>query len=84
MCSNEPGYVDEADRFMAHPVSFLYSMYSSQNSEELPSHIVLFDSMEQRVSMFLKMEGFTLVRCNPWMLATLGVSPRINDDTSPS
>lgn len=58
--SNEPGYVDEADRFMAHPVSFLYTMYSSRTSEELPSHIVLFDSLEQRVSMFLKMEGFTL------------------------
>ena len=61
MCSDEPGYVDEADRFKAHPVSFLYSMFNGRNSEELPSHIVLFDSMEKRVSMFLLSENYVLV-----------------------
>lgn len=58
--SDEPGYVDEADRFKAHPVSFLYSMFNGRNAEELPSHIVLFDSMEKRVSMFLQSEDYLL------------------------
>lgn len=62
VCSDKPGYVDEADRFMAHPVSFLYSMFNGRNTEELPSHIVLFDSMEKRISMFLQTENYVLVR----------------------
>ncbi|KAG0553836.1 hypothetical protein KC19_12G042800 [Ceratodon purpureus] len=58
--SDEPGYVDEADRFQAHPVSFLYAMFNGRGAEALPSHIVLFDSLEKRVSMFLQLENYVL------------------------
>jgi hypothetical protein len=36
-------------------------MFNGRNAEELPSHIVLFDSMEKRVSMFLQSENYLLV-----------------------
>lgn len=58
--SDKPGYVDEADQFKAHPLSFLYSMFSSLNLEVLPSHIVLFDSMEKHISAFFQAEGYVL------------------------
>lgn len=69
LCSDKPGYVDEADQFKAHPLSFLYSMFSSLNLEVLPSHIVLFDSMEKHISAFFQAEGYVLVHF--WLSSSL-------------
>ncbi|KAI4344356.1 hypothetical protein L6164_011591 [Bauhinia variegata] len=48
--SEEKGVPDESDRFMMDPVAFVseYAKYWSQ-----PSHIVLFDSEEQKLRNFL-------------------------------
>ncbi|KAK2453484.1 Alg9 mannosyltransferase family [Trifolium repens] len=46
----ERGVVDESDRYMMDPVSFM-SIYAKERSH--PSHIVLFDSEEQKLRSFL-------------------------------
>lgn len=48
--SEEKGVPDESDRFMMDPVSFV-SEYAKNWSS--PSHIVLFDSEEQKLKNFL-------------------------------
>ncbi|KAK2399598.1 Alg9 mannosyltransferase family [Trifolium repens] len=48
--SEERGVVDESDRYMMDPVSFM-SIYAKERSH--PSHIVLFDSEEQKLRSFL-------------------------------
>ncbi|XP_058754811.1 mannosyltransferase APTG1 isoform X2 [Vicia villosa] len=48
--SEEKGVLDESDRFMMDPVSF---MSKFANNWSLPSHIVLFDSEEQKLRSFL-------------------------------
>ncbi|CAK8564240.1 unnamed protein product [Lathyrus sativus] len=48
--SEEKGVLDESDRFMKDPVSF---MSKFANNWSLPSHIVLFDSEEQKLRSFL-------------------------------
>lgn len=48
--SEEKGVLDESDRFMMDPASFM-SKYAQNWS--LPSHIVLFDSEEQKLRSFL-------------------------------
>ena len=48
--SGERGVLDESDRFMTDPVAFM-TEYAKDWS--LPSHIVLFDSEEQKLRSFL-------------------------------
>jgi hypothetical protein len=48
--SEEKGVLDESDRFMMDPVSFM-SKYAQDWSH--PSHIVLFDSEEEKLRRFL-------------------------------
>ncbi|CAM6093376.1 unnamed protein product [Calypogeia fissa] len=55
--SDEAGYVDEADRFKANPKGFLHTMFTngeSGSAPELPSHIVIYDSLEPQVRVFLE------------------------------
>eukprot|EP00249_Psilotum_nudum_P016928 c26060_g1_i1 orf=533-1732(+) len=58
--SDEVGYVDEADRFMNDPVGFLFTMF--QDPSMLPSHIVLFDCLEDRVNPFFETNGYDQIR----------------------
>ena len=53
--------MDEADQFKANPASFLYSMFKDVGRDTLPSHVVLYDSMEQRVQKFFQTEKYSLV-----------------------
>lgn len=48
--SEEKGVPDESDRFLMDPVTFV-SEYAKNKS--LPSHVVLFDSEEQKLRNLL-------------------------------
>ncbi|CAI8611283.1 unnamed protein product [Vicia faba] len=48
--SEEKGVLDESDRFMTDPVSFMSKL---ANNWSFPSHIVLFDPEEQKLRSFL-------------------------------
>lgn len=54
--SGETGYVDESDRFLAEPEDFVFEMF--QDRLKLPSHLVLFDSMEHKLSPFLRKHSY--------------------------
>eukprot|EP00250_Pteridium_aquilinum_P023112 c26218_g1_i1 orf=91-1770(+) len=54
--SDELGYVDESDRFLAEPATFLHSFF--KDTVQLPSHFVLYDSLEHKLSPFLKEHGY--------------------------
>ncbi|KAI5067112.1 hypothetical protein GOP47_0017640 [Adiantum capillus-veneris] len=58
--SNEEGYVDESDRFLAEPALFLDTFL--RNEVQLPSHFVLYDSVEKRLLPFFKEYGYQQVR----------------------
>lgn len=60
-CSEEPGHVGEDERFMANPLSFLSTMFQGVNESDLPSHIVLFSSLELEVHPFLNTHQYSLV-----------------------
>lgn len=56
--------MDEADRFKANPHDFLNSMFpygESGSAAPLPSHIVLYDSLESQVLFFLEKYHYKLV-----------------------
>jgi phosphatidylinositol glycan class B len=59
-CSEEPGHVGEDERFMANPLSFLSTMFQGVNKSDLPSHIVLFSSLELEVHPFLNAHQYSL------------------------
>ncbi|XP_062860533.1 GPI mannosyltransferase 3 [Trichomycterus rosablanca] len=54
--SGNPGYVDEAATFYSDPLHWLRTSFT--NTSSLPSHIVLFDSLEKEISVFLSENGF--------------------------
>ncbi|MCO5591543.1 hypothetical protein L7F22_045529 [Adiantum nelumboides] len=58
--SDESGYIDESDRFLANPATFLHTFLRSE--ERLPSHFVFYDSMEEHLLPFLKEYGYHQVR----------------------
>ncbi|MCO5564107.1 hypothetical protein L7F22_017763 [Adiantum nelumboides] len=57
---DESGYIDESDRFLANPATFLHTFLSSE--ERLPSHFVFYDSMEEHLLPFLKEYGYHQLR----------------------
>lgn len=59
-CSDQADYIDEADRFKIQPTEFLSTMFSVQNLQ-LPSHIVVYDSVDQKILPFLKEHSYRLV-----------------------
>ncbi|XP_056135421.1 GPI mannosyltransferase 3 isoform X2 [Lampris incognitus] len=54
----DEGYSDEAEQFFAEPLRWLGLSFPSRSS--LPTHLVLFDSLEKEISPFL--EGNKFVR----------------------
>ncbi len=65
-CSEEPGHVGEDERFMANPLGFLSTMFQGVNKSDLPSHIVLFSSLELEVHPFLNTHQYSLVCFSLW------------------
>ncbi|KAJ8391631.1 hypothetical protein AAFF_G00087720 [Aldrovandia affinis] len=49
-------YMDEAELFFADPRGWLGSAYP--DSASLPSHLVLFDTLEKEISQFLESNGY--------------------------
>jgi phosphatidylinositol glycan class B len=60
LISEEKGVLDESDRFMMDPVSFM-SKYAKDSSHH--SHIVLFDSEEKKLRSFLISFDYREVIC---------------------
>ncbi|KAG6541769.1 hypothetical protein Mapa_016781 [Marchantia paleacea] len=59
--SDQADYIDEADRFKIQPTEFLTTMFSYENLQ-LPSHIVLYDSVDQKILPFLRGHSYRLRR----------------------
>ncbi|KAJ1525686.1 hypothetical protein ONE63_008900 [Megalurothrips usitatus] len=57
----DPGYVDEADLFYADHVSWLNKNFPETKPELLYSHIVYFDSLQQKLEPFLRWGGYSEV-----------------------
>lgn len=62
LCSDVVGYVDEADQFMADPLRFLSDLYDCDEPLPLPSHLVLFDSLLNKLSSFLDNHYYELAQ----------------------
>lgn len=54
--SDQIGYVDEAYRFLSEPGIFLSQMF--KDPRQLPTHFVLFDSLEDQVLSFFSRNGY--------------------------
>uniref|UniRef100_A0A4W6BZZ8 Mannosyltransferase n=1 Tax=Lates calcarifer TaxID=8187 RepID=A0A4W6BZZ8_LATCA len=52
----EEGYVDEADSFYSDPLHWLRTSFPYKSS--LPTHMVLFDVLEEEISVFLRGNNF--------------------------
>ncbi|XP_059212503.1 GPI mannosyltransferase 3 [Centropristis striata] len=52
----EEGYVDEADQFYVDPLHWLRTSFPYKSS--LPTHLVLFDVLEEEISVFLQGNKF--------------------------
>lgn len=46
-------YIDEADEFFENPEKWLDKTYSSENNVKLPTHIVIFDGLSNKLQTFL-------------------------------
>lgn len=46
-------YLDEADSFYANPASWIRSHFPVYPKTALPSHVILFDNLQSRISDFL-------------------------------
>lgn len=58
-CRNQSTYVDEADRFYQDPLDFARERY---RTGPVPSHVVLYSNLEERLRPVLDEYGFAKVR----------------------
>ncbi|KAL2611148.1 hypothetical protein R1flu_022840 [Riccia fluitans] len=57
--TDQPDYIVEADRFRLQPTEFLNSMFSGDSdSLQLPSHIVVYDSVDDKVIQYLREHSY--------------------------
>ncbi|XP_008335169.1 GPI mannosyltransferase 3 [Cynoglossus semilaevis] len=56
----QEGYVDEAKTFFTEPLHWLTVTFSNQSS--LPTHLILFDVLEEKISTFITVNNFVRTR----------------------
>ncbi|GAB0090424.1 Mannosyltransferase [Sergentomyia squamirostris] len=52
--TDDPGYEDEADKFYRNPTNWLDGNIPAYPPSERPTHLVLFDSLKEKISGFLR------------------------------
>lgn len=51
--NKQVNYLDEADQFFANPASWIGSHFPVYPKSALPSHVILFDNLQPKISKFL-------------------------------
>lgn len=54
-------YTDEADVFFENPIKWLEETYTLLNIQDLPSHIVMFDGLSNKLQTFLTEKNYTRI-----------------------